>query len=250
MRLRPTIAGTALALAVGLGAAACSDSDDGATSTTTEPGATTVTTQPGTTAPSSTTASTTTTPAETTTTVTTTTAPATTATTVAGAGDTVQPGTGLTLTHVGIGPLVFGATVAASDEFLRAGLGVPVTDSGWGDSFSVYGTCPGSEVRGLEWPGVTMLFGDADDEYSSGGRHFMSWIISEPDLFGLTTREGIGIGDSRAAVIAAYPDAEFFDADEPFPAGFRHTVGAHQLYGTFTDEGRLMWLTAGTACGE
>ena len=70
----------------------------------------------------------------------------------------------------------------------------------------------------MEWPGFLALFGDADDDYSSGGRHFMAWTVGwfGPDPFGMRTDEGVGIGASRDLVAERYPAASFFPADELF----------------------------------
>ena len=154
----------------------------------------------------------------------------------------------------GLGPLEFGVSPDAAIEFLSAALGTPMADSGWTDSFSVYGTCPGTEVRGVEWPGFLALFGDADDAYSSGGqRHFMAWTVGwfGPDPFGMQTLDGIGVGDSRDDVANTYLSAVFNAASDPFPASVDITTDRGDLYGTFDDDARLLTsLSAGTACGE
>lgn len=175
------------------------------------------------------------------------------------AATTVPPTTteprpdGLVLLADGFGPLAFGSTPEAAIEFLTAALGQPITDSGWTDAFSVYGTCPGAEVRGVEWPGLLMLFGDAADEYSpSGDRHFMQWALGwfGPDPFGLLTPERVGIGSGVDDVVEAFQDVVLNPADEILPASFQAETDRGTLWGTFDDAEAVQYITAGTACGE
>jgi hypothetical protein len=229
-------------LGVAVLAAACSDSDTGTTGTSQAP-----TSGPDVTAAGVTS---TTLPASSTT-VSTTTAPSTTAAPSTTLPPAPRPD-GLVLLGDGLGPLAFGADPSVAVEFLSAALGTPMADSGWTDSFSVYGTCPGSEVRGVEWPGFLALFGDADDEYASGRRHFMAWTVGwfGPDPFGMRTEAGVGIGTSRDDVAAAYLAATFNPADGNFPPSVSIPTDRGDLWGTFGDDAALQSLTAGTACGE
>lgn len=246
---RSSVLLTAL-VAAALLIAACSDSDtDSAATTTSGATATSADVTPGG-------------GDNTTSTVLPTTAPESTTTVATTAPPTTVPPTpteppeprpdGLVLLGDGLGPLAFGATPESAIEFLSAALGSPMADSGWTDSFSVYGTCPGSQVRGVEWPGFLALFGDADDDYSNGARHFMSWTVGwfGPDPFGMRTPEGVGIGDSRDRVAGRYLAASFSAAEGPFPASVDIPTDRGDLYGFFEDEVTLSSLTAGTRCGE
>lgn len=190
-----------------------------------------------------------------------TTAPATTAAETTTPETTAAPTTteadrrpdGLILLGDGLGPLAFGDTPESAIEFLSAALGTPMADSGWTDSFSVYGTCPGSEVRGVEWPGFLALFGDADDDYSEGSRHFMAYTVGwfGPDPFGMTTELNVGVGDSRDRVAEQYLSATFFPADELFNPRVQIETDRGPIEGFFDEAGTtLTALSAGTACGE
>jgi hypothetical protein len=249
---RPSRSHALLAILVGIAAliAACSDSDTdtAGTVTTTQVPATSTDVDPD--------GGATTTVVATTTLASTTTVPPTTA-----APTTAPPATteapeprpdGLVLLGDGLGPLAFGAPPASAIEFLSAALGTPMADSGWTDSFSVYGTCPGSEVRGVEWPGFLALFGDADDDYSDGGQHFMSWAVGwfGPDPFGMQTPEGVGIGDSRDTIAGLYLSATFHPAEASFPPSVVIPTDRGDLHGTFEDGQALSYLTAGTRCGD
>ena len=235
-----------MCLAVLLLVAACSDSSGESapstiivsTTATTDTTAAPTTTEPAST--TSTTEATTTTEAATTTTVadsTTTTAAATTTTSDAGQSE-------LLLRPSGVGPVRFGSRPEPAAEFLRGALGQPTDDSGWTGSFSVFGTCPGTEVRGVSFGPLTVLFGDPN-----GSREFYAWMydaFSSSDLFGLTTPSGIGLGSTRADIEAAHPSAEFFDDTEPFPP----SANFDGFLATFDDAGVVQYLAAGMLCGE
>ncbi len=161
-----------------------------------------------------------------------------------------RPG-GLVLLGDGIGPLAFGSGPDAAIEFLSAALGQPMADSGWTDPFSVYGTCPGTEVRGVEWPGFLALFGDP----ASGGgeRHFMAYTVGwfGPDPFGLRTEQGTAVGDSRDEVAAENLAATFVAAADPFPPSVVIGTDRGDIVGYFTDDGAMLSsISAGVACGE
>ncbi len=160
---------------------------------------------------------------------------------------------GLVLLGDGLGPLAFGASPETAIEFLTAALGQPMADSGWTDPFSVYGTCPGTIVRGVEWPGFLALFGDAEDGYADGERHFMAWTVGwfGPDPFGMQTPAGAGIGTGRDRVAELYLAAVFHPADGPFPPSVVISTDRGDVFGSFDEDGSaLVSLSAGTACGE
>ena len=241
---------SALFISLALIAAACSDSDGGA-STSTPTGTAAAPSSTGASADGEGGGASTTTVASTTTSVVSTTGDTTAAPVTA---DPAEPRPdGLVLLGDGLGPLRFGATPETAIEFLNASLGTPMADSGWTDSFSVYGTCPGTEVRGVEWPGFLALFGDADDGYSDGERHFMSWTAGwfGPDPFGMSTEVGLAIGDSRDEIAGLYLAATFNPADGPFSPSVHIPTDRGDLTGFFGEDGRsLETLTAGTVCGE
>ncbi len=245
-----------LLLAVALLAAACGGGDDGAEapSTTIPPStieltptsevAVPTTVAPSTTAP-------TTSGAPTTTEAVTTTTEGTTTTTAAPTTTTSPPAeTPVALSPTGVGPLQFGTAPGDAVEFLTAVLGTPTYDSGWESSFSEFGTCPGSEVRGVRFGPLTVLFSDGPTSYGPAGtRHFFSWTYSAfdtPDMFGLTTPQGLGLGASTEDVESVYPGVTINPADEIFPASFQEAG----IFGTFDDAGRVQYLSAGDTCGE
>lgn len=160
---------------------------------------------------------------------------------------------GVVLDGDGLGIVGFGAPVEPALGTLIDALGQPVADTGWIDPFSIYGDCPGSRLRVVEWPGVLAFFGDPEDRYlhrDPAGEHFMSWRLGTfgPDPYMLRTASGIGVGSTRDEVASAYPSATFVPsaADTP-PSVVLNTAGG-ELGGVFDTAGRLRTLSAGTRC--
>jgi hypothetical protein len=157
---------------------------------------------------------------------------------------TTETPLGLVLTDAGVGPLKFGARLDAAVEFLAGALGPATDDSGWGSSFSGFGTCPGTEVRGVSFGPLTVLFGDPE-----GVREFYAWTYSAfgtADNFGLETTKGVGVGDSTESVLDAYPGTVVDPGDGPFAPSAR----IDEVYVTFDDSGTVQFLGGGTLCGE
>ena len=237
-------------VSVSLAAAACGGGGDGAEAPATTIPPSTIELTP--TSEVAVPTTTTTTGSTTTTEVTTTTVATTTTTTAPAATTTTSPpeDTPVALSPTGVGPLQFGSAPDDAVEFLTAVLGLPTYDSGWESSFSEFGTCPGTQVRGVRFGPLTVLFSDGPTSYGPAGTpHFFSWSYSAfdtPDLFGLTTPQGLGLGASVAEVETVYPGVTINSADEILPASFQEAG----IFGTFDDSGRLQYLSGGDACGE
>lgn len=212
-----------------------------------------------TTAPASTTSmpETTTTAVETTTT---TTAAETTTTAEAETTTTTEPPT-LELSSEGIQAGAEWVYFGYDDEDAIAAvaevLGPSDTDSGWIDSFSVYGTCPGPVVRGVHWGGLTLLFTQADTDFWSGGvPHFFAYYYTNtpPDLL---TNEGLGIGMTLDELDAIYggPDLIVGEADlipgETFWTYRQAPWTGLWGYGDGLDPTSLVTsINGGSGCGE
>jgi hypothetical protein len=210
-----------LAVALSLGAlVACSDDDSSAPATTGAPSTTAdVTDAPTTTA-----------------------APTSTTAAPDRASEVVLRGDGLGIVALGDPP---DAAVAA----LADALGDPTADTGWEPSLSEYGTCPGRQVRGVEWDNLVLLFTDGDTAYGSG-RHLFSWrITGAPPALG--TAAGFGYGATAADAEELYPGAvEQVAADDPFPAFLRVTVEGGPITAYLDEQGAVTNLEAGAPCGE
>jgi len=248
---------TLLALGMALLAAACSPSTEA--NTTSIPTLSSTTTQADITTTSTSSPETTTTALPDTTT--TTSAPTTT-TTVAPTTTTTgsAPGT-VELTDEGVQAgdtwLYFGFDDDDAITAITAVLGAPTFDSGWIDSFSIYGTCPGTLVRGVEWDDFTMLFTQADTDFWTGGvPHFFAYYYTGETPQLLTT-EGIGIGSSIETLETAYGgplftmDEAFFDPS--FGAWTYDLQGWTGLWGFSTGQTAAHAVTSingGQGCGE
>ncbi len=160
---------------------------------------------------------------------------------------------GVVLASDGLGLVPFGTDAQVALDVLTRALGQPVADSGWTDTFSIYGDCPGSRLRAVEWPGLLALFGNAEDGYQhrdAGDEHFMTWRLGAfgPDPYMLQTAEGIGVGAGRAEVAEAYPAATFHPATAGEQASVSLATGSGRLVGLFDEAGVLRMLEAGTRC--
>lgn len=170
-----------------------------------------------------------------------------------------------------------GSTVELSDEGVQAGaewvhfgfndedaidavtlvLGAPTHDSGWVDSFSVYGTCPSPVVRGVHWNDLVMLFTQADTDFWVGGvPHFFAYYFTSPNP-PLVTTESIGIGSSVEALETAYGgplyamEESFFDPSVGYWTYDLQTWTG--LWGYSTGQSPAHAVTSingGSGCGE
>lgn len=160
---------------------------------------------------------------------------------------------GVVLAGDGLGLVTFGVGVQAALGVLVGALGQPVADSGWIDTFSIYGDCPGSRLRVVEWPGVLAMFGNPEDGYQlrdAGEEHFMTWRLGTfgPDPYLLRTAEGIGLGATRAEVAEAYPAATFRPSTAAAGPSVLLATRGGRLDGVFDETGILRSLEAGTVC--
>jgi hypothetical protein len=167
----------------------------------------------------------------------------------------------LVLHHLGLGAVVtFGTEPEATRTALVGVLGTPDDDSGWIDSFSVYGTCPGSQVRMIRWGTLQVFMTDADSTYSTPaaiGPHFFHYRVSNWDgswtSLGLGTDEGMGLGNTVAELTAAYgADVEYIH-DDIFDIYWFSIVGPGELGGTLTGPDAtdtIHYLSGGAGCGE
>lgn len=213
----PTFA-VALVLVVALGACSGDGGDDGARTAPTPASASTVERTP-------TSAAETTTPAA----------------AAAAAAEIVLRGDGLGVAALGAAPDDAIAAVSAA-------LGAPTRDTGWEPSSSEYGTCPGEQIRAVEWDSLVLLFTDGDTAYGTG-QHLFTWrITGAPPALG--TAAGLGYQATVADAEELYPGAvERTEADEPFP-GFLTIAADGGSITAYLDGDVITNLEAGTPCSE
>lgn len=167
-----------------------------------------------------------------------------TTTTVAPAGDLVLRGDGLGVTDLGDEP---GVAV----EAVTAVLGAPTADTGWESSFGQYGTCPGGQIRGVEWDHLVLLFTDGETAYGSEGvQHLFSWrITGSPPALGTAT--GFGYQATAADAEELYPGrVEVVPAADPFPSFLSIDADGGPIRAYLDDTDTVTNLEAGVACGE
>lgn len=165
----------------------------------------------------------------------------------------IPDGSSLVLRSDSLGDARFGVEPASVIAYVESVLGPADDDSGWTDSFSEFGTCPGNEVRGVRWGDLLLLFGD-ESEFDDGRRHFFHWQVGPtlgdtPVPSGMATDGGIGVGSTVAELTRVHPGVEIFD-DAVFGPGFEIERG---LFGTLTeigDDATVLTLFGGTSCGE
>jgi hypothetical protein len=151
----------------------------------------------------------------------------------------------------------FGAGDAEAITAISGILGAPNRDSGWIDSFSEYGTCPGTTVRGVHWGAFVVLFTEADTDFWTGGiPHFFAWYYtSEPPE--LETTKGLVIGDTLATLEALYGGPQLEISENPFdPTGsiwLYDVAGWTGLWGYADGQdptSDISSINGGRGCGE
>jgi hypothetical protein len=162
----------------------------------------------------------------------------------------------------GLGAQTFGSnTEAVLLEFAAAlgdpaDMGDPDDDSGWIDSFSPFGTCPGTQVRVVRW-GNVQIFNTRDNIAEDG--EFFTVEVSDPagnraDKR-IHTDEGLQWNDTRAQLQVIYGSRVTIEVADPFgfwlffvdgnPSGIRGTLESNGRY--YHD---VFLLGGGIGCGE
>ncbi len=219
----------------------------------------TTTAAPTTTQAPTTTAAPTTTQAPTTTAApTTTVAPTTTATSTVG-----EPPVALQVNDQGVQAgdtwVYFGYNDDDAVAAITAVLGPPTYDSGWVEAVSSpFGVCPGPVVRGVQWESFTALFTQTDDIFwTAGVPHFFAYYYTDGSApAGVTTTEGIGIGDTLAELKAAYGgeidiyDSPFDPTDGVWTYHQTDWTGMWGFADGMTPDAHVTSILGGQGCGE
>lgn len=171
---------------------------------------------------------------------------------------TVPDSAGVVLSRGGLGVAQFGDEAEAALANLREAMGTPNTLSKWLPmERSLWGVCPGSEVRGAKWGDLWVLFSDRSE--LSDERHLSGWMLGGSSALGRTelkTTEGIALGSTLAELREAYGQRLSL---EPFELGQRFTVapaegekaGSRLLAGTVSgeeDDDTVRTLRGGLPC--
>lgn len=153
----------------------------------------------------------------------------------------------------GIGEVRFGVDPEGVIAYMKKRLGEPDEDSGYIDSYSSFGSCPGTRVRGVRWGDLVLLFGD-ESTVVDGRLHFFSWSYgpksgSVPTPAGLKTESGITLGSTVAELRQAHPSVQIF-SDEIYGAGFEIERTLSGTLSSTERSGTVTVLYGGITCGE
>jgi hypothetical protein len=164
--------------------------------------------------------------------VTTTGVPGSTTTTMVDVTTTVPLAAKLVLRGDSLGDVRFGVDPEGAIAYVESLLGSPDSDSGYVDVASEFGLCPGSQVRGVRWGDLLLLFGD-ESEVASGRLHFYGWRYGPvgaamPEPVGPATEGGVTLGSTVNEVLAAHPNADVYN-DDVYGAGFDIDFGSRGL---------------------
>jgi hypothetical protein len=161
----------------------------------------------------------------------------------------------------GLGAIPFGHDPDATVTAVASVLGLaPELDSGWIDSFASYGTCPGTEIRAVEFGDLIVLFTDAATQFGeAGSRHFFSYTyrVGSRGPDDLETARGIGLGSALGALTAAYPDTLTLFPEDLTAGGPRYEIIPTSRIGRITgfvggtaETDPVLAVDGGIGCGD
>lgn len=154
----------------------------------------------------------------------------------------------LQLESDGLGGIKFGATEEEVLATYNRALGTSTKDTGWTNSFSEYGTCPGKEIRVVEWNRLRVFFGDT----TYGTKKFFQYEYTDRDTKNpiplITTEKGLTLNTTKAELQKLYPTVKITPWTENYEQYERFAID-DSLQGTLKD-GKVFWINAGVQCGE
>ena len=166
---------------------------------------------------------------------------------------TVAATTGLVMRANGLGTVAFGTDPDTTIAAITAALGPPTLDTGWMDPLSL-GSCPGTEVRSVQFGDLALHFGD-ESTVTIGRPHFFAYVdgpaTGAPTDAGVLTIDGGGsVGTTVAALRAAHPALQVYPADPTAPASFAISDGLTGVLTGTTDGDTVTKVQGGIGCGE
>lgn len=163
----------------------------------------------------------------------------------------VTPTPEIVLKADGLGAVAFGATPEETIAVLTSAFGAPTKDTGWVESFSPYGICPGESIRGVEWNSLHVLFGDT----IHGEKSFFGYEYVDRTNMGtptISTEQQITLGATKAQIQTAYPNATFGEwlPGQTGTTFIRGAEGSGEYLGGTLEDDKLFWIGGGIFCGE
>jgi hypothetical protein len=152
----------------------------------------------------------------------------------------------------GLGIVSFGATPEATIATVSKVLGIPTKDTGMVPSFSAYGTCPGEQIRGVEWNNFYVLFGDTVFGKNAFFQYGYTDTKDAPHVAALTTGKGLTLGMHTEELKTLYPEATIGDwlpGQKGFTLDKDGSGTGKYLGGTLIDD-KVYWIAGGELCGE
>lgn len=158
------------------------------------------------------------------------------------------------MSDVGLGSAIFGADADETIAYISSILGAPTADSGWADPFSSFGVCPGTEVRGVTWGDLLLLFSDAS-VVDTGRRHFFSYQYGPPfgstiEPAGMRLGAGPTVGSTVADLRAVFPEVIVNPGDGIFGPNFYVNDNLTGFLSGSQDTDQITSITGGIGCGE
>lgn len=154
----------------------------------------------------------------------------------------------LQLESDGLGSLKFGATEEDVLTTFNRALGTSTADTGWTSSFSAYGTCPGNQIRVVEWNRLRVFFGDT----KFGTKKFFQYEYTDRNATSpiplITTAVGLTLNMTKAELLTLYPNVKITPWTENYEQIERFAID-DSLQGTIKD-GKVFWINSGVQCGE
>jgi len=159
----------------------------------------------------------------------------------------------LSLWSGGLGDVRFGVDPEGVISYITKRLGESDEDSGYVDSYSEFGSCPGTRVRGVRWGDLLLLFGD-ESTVADGRLHFFSWTYgpisgATAEPLGLSTESGVTLGTKVDALRRLHSNVQIF-SDEIFGAGFEIERTLSGALSSTGPSGTVTVLFGGISCGE
>ncbi|MDB5260039.1 MAG: hypothetical protein JWN37_270 [Candidatus Nomurabacteria bacterium] len=157
----------------------------------------------------------------------------------------------ISLSSGGLGIVSFGSSTIDVIAKISSVYGTSTKDTGWTSSFSTYGTCPGKQIRVVEWGKLKVFFGDT----VFGKQSFFHYEYTNNSTTtvgsGITTGTGLTLDVSEDLLKNLYPTAQITtdqNNTQWFTLGVNASTTASFL-GTINN-GKIASIAGGIQCGE